>query len=87
MIEIFKMEKPDIYKNSIEKESEEVNSLKGIEDSHKRSLKLYYLYANKDPFHAVMNFLEGDLGCRFYTDKISYFPVKNELKIAIANIF
>lgn len=44
-----------------------------------------YLYANKDPFHAVMNFLEGDLGCRFYTDKISYFPVKNELKIAIAS--
>ena len=44
-----------------------------------------YLYANKDPFHAVMKFLEGDLGCRFYTDKISYFPVKNELKIAIAS--
>ena len=48
MIEIFKMEKPDVYKNSIEKESEEVNSLKGIEDSHKRALKLYYLYANKE---------------------------------------
>lgn len=48
IIEIFKMEKPDVYKNSIEKESEEVNSLKGIEDSHKRALKLYYLYANKE---------------------------------------
>ena len=44
-----------------------------------------YLYANKDPFHAVMNFLEGDLGCRFYTDKISYLPAKNELKIAVAS--
>lgn len=48
MIEIFKMEKPDVYKNSIEKESDEVNGLKGIEDSHKRALKLYYLYANKE---------------------------------------
>ena len=55
MLEMFKMEKPDVYKNSIEKEAREVDNLKGMEESHKRALKLHYLYANED----FRNFCNG----------------------------
>lgn len=48
MIELFKMEQPDIYKNSIEKEAKEVDELKGLDESHRRALQLYYLYANEN---------------------------------------
>lgn len=47
MLEMFKMEKPTIYQDSIIKEEKEVDNLNGMEESHRRALKLHYLYANE----------------------------------------
>lgn len=44
-----------------------------------------YLYGIPEAFPAVMNFLEGDLGCRYYTDKISHLPVTPELKADVTD--
>ena len=48
MRELFKKEKPSIYKETIEKEEKEFDDIKGLDISNKNALKTYYLYATKE---------------------------------------
>ena len=48
MIAALKMENPIIYKNIIEKDEEEINSMKNIDDMGKCALKIYHLYGHHE---------------------------------------
>ena len=54
MKEVFKIENPIVYKNTIEKDEEEVNNMNNMDESNKDVLKMYFLYAH-DEFRDFCN--------------------------------
>ena len=54
MKELFKIENPIVYKNTIEKDEEEVNNMNNMDESNKDVLKMYYLYGH-DEFRDFCN--------------------------------
>lgn len=48
LLNLLRLEKPNIYKNSIEKEQDELEKIRNIDTPNKRALKLMYLYSNED---------------------------------------